>query len=191
MCLKITQFIERQKPQHMSLFLLVILDRQQLTLYFALWSILPWQAEKFTPEQLETILGWIWMHRAGVYAGFVDDSSVCFIVWTWYLNQVWGFIFFVYMNRHSITWICVSQCFCYIFPTNQGSLSIVRVLRLPNWLLVKSWSGVVLVDMVVFTVFIVCYGERMKNERKKIQKDIVLNEGVKFYSLGTGNSEHL
>ncbi len=39
----------------------------------------------------------------------------------------------------------------------------------------------------------VCQGmgfdhERMKNERKKIQKDIVLSEGVKFYPLGSGNS---
>ena len=43
----------------------------------------------------------------------------------------------------------------------------------------------------VFTVFIVFYDDRMKNERKKIQKDIVLNEGVKFHPLGSGNSEHL
>lgn len=40
----------------------------------------------------------------------------------------------------------------------------------------------------------VCQGmgfdnERMKNERKKIQRDIVLNEGVKFYPLGSGNSD--
>lgn len=40
----------------------------------------------------------------------------------------------------------------------------------------------------------VCQGmgfdhERMKNERKKIQKDIVLSEGVKFYPLGSGNSD--
>ncbi len=47
------------------------------------------------------------------------------------------------------------------------------------------------VVVFVFTVFIVCYGERMKNERKKIQKDIVLNEGTKFHPLGSGNSEHL
>ncbi len=31
--------------------------------------------------------------------------------------------------------------------------------------------------------------DKMKNERKKIQKDIVLNEGVKFYPLGSGNSD--
>ena len=31
--------------------------------------------------------------------------------------------------------------------------------------------------------------DRMKNERKKIQRDIVLNEGVKFYPLGSGNSD--
>ena len=43
----------------------------------------------------------------------------------------------------------------------------------------------------VFTVFIVCYDDRMKNERKKIQKDIVLNERTKFHPLGSGNSEHL
>lgn len=39
----------------------------------------------------------------------------------------------------------------------------------------------------------VCQGmgfdhERMKNERKKIQKDIVLSQGVKFYPLGSDNA---
>lgn len=39
----------------------------------------------------------------------------------------------------------------------------------------------------------VCQGmgfdhERMKNERKKIQKDIVLNSGVKFYPIGNNNN---
>lgn len=31
--------------------------------------------------------------------------------------------------------------------------------------------------------------DRGKYERKKIQKDLVLNKGVKFYPLGTGNSD--
>lgn len=40
----------------------------------------------------------------------------------------------------------------------------------------------------------VCQGigfaeNRIDNERKKIQKDIVISQGVKFYSLGTGNSD--
>ncbi len=50
-----------------------------------------------------------------------------------------------------------------------------------------------MVDMVVFvfTVFIVFYGERMKNERKKIQEDLALSQGTKFRPLGSGNSEHL
>ena len=31
--------------------------------------------------------------------------------------------------------------------------------------------------------------DRMKNECKKIQKDIVISQGAKFYSLDTGNSD--
>lgn len=47
---------------------------------------------------------------------------------------------------------------------------------------------------MVFGVRWVCQGmgfdyERMKNERKKIQKDIVFSQGVKFYPLGSDNSD--
>ncbi len=30
--------------------------------------------------------------------------------------------------------------------------------------------------------------DQTKNERKKIQEDVVLSQGVKFYPLGTGNA---